>query len=206
MSRTLVMIAAVALVGLAVAPTAAAEHDTKDGLTFVLSDEPFSLVETPSVSFQYKEGHGGNGQAVALNGCHTWAANATAEVDVEFPAQTVEASINGSGDNPSVAVGIWDDDTDDFTAVGAIEDFNGEFSVPKFTVPQGDYLATLVCADDPSATELATVWTADGSSSVTYQAEDNPNYPTPELSTMVLSSIGLLGAIGLTRFRRRQNR
>ena len=78
-------------------------------------------------------------------------------------------------------------------AIGTTTGANG------FTVPQGKYLALKVTASGASFTVTTT-----GNSYVVWP-KDDPDYPYPELSTLVLLSVGLLTLIGYVGLRRRRN-
>jgi hypothetical protein len=79
---------------------------------------------------------------------------------------------------------------------------NFAISANGFLVPQGKYLAIEVCntGKDPSFTA-----TTDGSSYVVWPLNE-PLYPVPELSTLVLISFGLLALFGYVVYRRRNNK
>lgn len=188
---------------LVLAPAAAADHDPDDNnLDFVLSGDETDLGS--NVWIQDKESHEGSSTSVTVTSCATWIADQAADVSVTFPAQTVDYDINAdltaiNGDRIEVSVGIYDGDS--FTGKAASTGLIGSIDAPEFTVPEGDYVATQLCIQDPDSTDGFAVVSTDGSSVVSYTDDENPSYPTPEIGTLALSTLGLVALVGLTRIR-----
>jgi hypothetical protein len=132
-----------------------------------------------------------------------WTANEAATVDVEFPADywTGWLTLNELftvAENFTVAVGSFNNTTSVFTSAG-IQNFTGEsgktafslnISANEFTVPKGNYLALNV-TNPPAGSDNLVIMTGAGSSFIT-SPETDPGYPIPELSSIILFSVGLL--------------
>ena len=158
---------------------------------------------------------------IASGNCKTWRADlsATPVGGVGFPAEvwdgrlTTNENLDGVGGNGSYTadIGYSDADGSNFVSNGV----TGSQSVylvshgaslsyidaNAFTVPQGKYLALQVCNTGASSFTVTTT----GSSYVVWPQE-NPDYPIPELSTLVLLSFGLLALFGYAGYRRRNNK
>lgn len=147
---------------------------------------------------------------VAAGDCVTWAADQAAETDVSFDKSgwtgPIEAD-DGTADTdaPSgtyeIEIGVvastggftpWVGPTNvDFFANGPDEDV-GDFTTSEsgtFTVPETDYLGAKFCNNH--ASDDISLQT-DGSSQI-QSPSDQPDYPTPELSTLTVSLAGLAG-------------
>nr|QNO56724.1 hypothetical protein HGIILDEE_00013 [Methanosarcinales archaeon ANME-1 ERB7] len=146
-----------------------------------------------------------------------WTANEAATVDVEFPADywTGWLKLNTpftATENFTVAVGSYSTTTSNFTAAGT-QNFTGDDSktafplnIPanEFTVPKDNYLALNVT--NPPAGSADLVIKTDGGNSFITSPETDPGYPIPELSSIILFSVGLLALAAYilrTRFLKR---
>jgi hypothetical protein len=109
---------------------------------------------------------------------------------------TVDIGYSNSGGSGFVSNGNTGSQSSYDALVGAS---NFKIAAAEFTVPQGKYLAFKVTASGASF-DVDT----DGSSYVMWPSFD-PDYPYPELSTLVLLSVGLLTLIGYVGLRRRRN-
>ena len=153
--------------------------------------------------------------------CETWLAENAAVCDVTFPggALVVELKIDefeigppdpGSMDKWEVHLGGWDPDSSSwydiptFTQTYFTHDqgYNViiiELQTGSGTILQGDYLALMVCNTDTNGHMVST----DGESSLRSPHLD-PGYPMPELATVALLGldiVGLGGYVGLRRVR-----
>jgi len=102
--------------------------------------------------------------------------------------------------NMVLQLGYVDDDAG-FTNVGemTLSDKLHEFS-DNFVVPEGSYLALKVCNNNPELVEVRT-----GSSHGYLKAPSAvPQYPLPEIATIVLVAAGLVGLVGYLGIRRRK--
>ena len=77
----------------------------------------------------------------------------------------------------------------------------------SFTVPQGGRLAIEVLWSSSAAGNLEIHCTPSGNPvSKTTSPSSDPGYPVPELSTLILFSVGLLVLVGYVGLRRRNNK
>jgi hypothetical protein len=146
-----------------------------------------------------------------------WTANEAATVDVVFPAGnwTGWLTLNESftvAEKFTVAVGSFNNTNPVFTSAGT-QNFTGDGSktafsldIPanEFTVPKGNYLALNV-TNPPAGSDNLVIKTGGGSSFIT-SPETDPGYPVPELSSIILFSVGLLALAAYilrTRFLKR---
>jgi hypothetical protein len=132
-----------------------------------------------------------------------WTANEAATVDVEFPADywTGWLKLNtpfAATENFTVAVGSYNTTTSNFTSAGT-QEFTGDdsktafslnISANEFTVPKNNSLALNV-TNPPAGSADLVIMTGGGSSFIT-SPETDPGYPIPELSSIILFSVGLL--------------
>ena len=164
----------------------------------------------------YRQPHTESGEVSIAAGASTiWPAANSAQVDegVPFTAQTwsgqLEAKEPSTDKKCTVEIGIYDGSS--FTPKGTsseivLNNTAGQgvliigLSVSAFTVPKNQWLAARVHNTGTKSFTLVT----DGSCYVTYPPDTN--YPYPELSTLVLLSIGLLTLIGYVGLRRRNNK
>lgn len=143
-----------------------------------------------------------------------WISNESAQVNVTFPPTCWNITIAFAViklDNLSFSIGSYHNETDTFTPVNTTyidpapngNDVNVsiEICTDSFTINEGDYLAfNLVDADLNTSGDAITVDVC--YSTVTYPP-DGPDWPIPELSTLVLMSAGLLALFGYIRYRKR---
>ena len=151
------------------------------------------------------------------DGTTNWTANEAATVEVVFPAGnwTGWLTLNKSftvDENFTVAVGSYNTTTSIFTSAGS-QNFTGEsgktafslnISANGFTVPKGNYLALNV-TNPPAGSDNLVIMTGGGNSFIT-SPETDPGYPVPELSSIILFSVGLLALAAYilrTRFLKR---
>lgn len=154
------------------------------------------------------------GDNVAVGDGTLWVADEPAEVALDVDAQTVNVHLTfaelSSVQSVSVQVGVWND-TDGFEShgtasstaddllVGTNEEFAVDVSAHTIEVDERPAIrvdATLL----DSVTGEALVDT--GNSQVHYTSSSpSNNYPTPEIGSLLLSGVGLLGVLGIARFR-----
>lgn len=196
-------IATLSIALLLFAPVAVAEHGPDDGeLDFVLSNDQ----SEDDNWIQYKNAHQTE-LTVTVTSCETWIADEPADLDLTFPAQVVEYDIDATltlinGERIEVTVGVYDPGNGNFNGVASSLGLIGTMDAPEFDIPEDDHLATQLCIQDSGETDGSAVIDTDGSSVVTYTDEATPEYPTPELGTLLLSATGLVAVVGLARFRR----
>ena len=158
------------------------------------------------------------GSVVIANGvCKVWRADqsATPAGGVGFPAEiwqgrlttgvslagkyTVEIGSSDANGASFLSNGVTGSETKYLASQGAsLFDIDAK----AFPVPQGKYLALKVCNTGHAA---GITVTTTGSSYVVWPQEE-PDYPVPELSTLVLLSFGLLALFGYVGYRRRNNK
>ena len=158
----------------------------------------------------YKGDHTEAGSVTILaEGSQVWKSEnpATPDGGVYFSAETWTGRLTTTVTDYTVDIGYTTDGLD-FTSNGGDTGGHDYFSnggsywyldANGFTVPQGKSLALKV-----TATSALTV-TTDGTSCVIWP-EDQPNYPVPELPTIILMSAGLLALMGYVGYRRRNNK
>ena len=143
-----------------------------------------------------------------------WRAENAARVDegVAFDAAlwdgVLKCSVRSATKKFTVEIGIWDGSS--FSSKGKSDEYN--FDVPggycyynltasQFTVPKDQWLAARV---NNAGGEDFVLMTEDGCSHITYPS-DVPDYPVPELPTIILMSMGLLALFGYVVYSRRRN-
>ncbi len=145
-----------------------------------------------------------------------WKADEAAAVDVGFPEGAWKGRItldatSAADETFVVSVGSYDATSFTFTSAGSHQ-FSGygdnknlvfSFTVPAFTVPQGDYLAFRI--ENPLGSGNVVVKTG-GSNSYLVWPQSEPSYPVPELATVVLLGLGLAGMAGYLGLRRWKSR
>lgn len=209
-TRVLIFILAVLVLA---APGAAAQDTLEFGLTAEAHDDFGDALE------MLPHDHGVSDELLIEDSATLlWVADEPAAVDMEVEKQTVTVTIDVSiidqSTDPGVTVhvGTFNDDgiasfegfgTDDATLknAGPAQDafYQADVLVDKHEIQgdDGDYLA--VQADFHGLTVQV-----EGSdlSAANYEEEGPPAaYPTPELATLAMTSFGLLGVVGATRFR-----
>ena len=131
-----------------------------------------------------------------------WVADEDADVDVTFPGdagwegQLKFTTAPSNGDSFKIEIGYWDGST--FTAGGPDATITGDGSkttftfttdAESFTVPQGRYLAMRITNQSGSSYDLVTA----GAWSYTTNPDTGaPNYPVPEIPSLILLGIALL--------------
>ena len=179
----------------------------------------------------YKEsGYGPAGSVTITSGeTKIWVANEPASVDVPFGTYKWGAALDytdqqhgyylDAGETITIKIGSLDPDTGDFTeAMSATEDGSGsaeegESSTYKeitpglsWTVPTGHYLALKLTMSGGSV--KVDVHDTGGGNSASYIKcmGGCSEYPVPELSTIILTSAGLLALLGYVGYRRRNDK
>ena len=154
---------------------------------------------------------------VSGEGSNIWIADYPAQVDVGFPLNTNNwtgeitfTSALASKHIFKVEVG-YSSDGSDFTAGGPQAILTGdgnkkafifEASAAAFTVPEGMYLALNITNNNASSdynVQTGGTW------SYISSPQNDPGYPIPELSILMLFSIGLLVLAGYVMLRRRRS-
>ena len=162
----------------------------------------------------YKGVHTETGtETINIGASNIWTAEHDAEVDVGFNAETwngqLECTSPSANKKFTVEIGIWGGSSfipkgkSAETILDHASGFGKVYSLTAsaFTVPTNDWLAVRV---NNTGTENFVLKT-DGSCFITYPY-DEPDYPYPELSTLVLLSFGLLALFGYVVYRRRNNK
>ncbi|MFC2071780.1 hypothetical protein ACFLUU_03560 [Chloroflexota bacterium] len=133
-----------------------------------------------------------------------WYSDETASTDVTFPAGLWNGNIEiGETDDFTIRVEVGSYNGTTFFVSGGSDyaDIDGEetgvfqIDASQFTVPNGDWLAVRTSDPSDEADDLPEINTGDDYSYITSPSSD-PGYPVPELSTIILLSVGLVGLGG----------
>ena len=151
---------------------------------------------------------------VTINGGETyiWTSNEAAQYNVPFAAKQWSGQLYFN--NPqyytdyTADIGYSDANGANFISNGVTGGYSshaGQYSyfqvnADAFTVPTGKYLALKITNNDWD--EMSFTCYDDSNSQVSYP-EDSPAYPVPELSTIILFSVGLLVLAGYVVLRRK---
>lgn len=215
--RSIHLVVLLAAVALITVPGVAA-----DSQTWYLEETDHATIGNGVLEMVRGEPNDDDGTVTVSSGdCQTWAAAESAIVDVgydedgwsgNFDVQDGDANTNvdypahlGHSDHAfNVKELELVDGIVEFTANGARED-SGTISIAEpetgdtFQVPDGHYLTYRFCVD--SSEDAITVFT-DGSATLSSPG-GSPDYPTPEIGTLTLTTAGLLGLafVGHRRFR-----
>ncbi|MGB7533304.1 MAG: hypothetical protein WA977_10095 [Halobacteriota archaeon] len=159
----------------------------------------------------YKPPHSESGTiTIGTEANSIWTAEHDAEVDVGFSEELwngqIEVQVASSSKMCTVEVGIWTGSTFQSKGTSSTVTFDSvtqaySLSGSAFTVPTGQWLAARVTNTGTAGFTLVT----DGSCFITYPF-DEPDYPVPELPTIILMSAGLLALFGYVVYRRRNNK
>jgi hypothetical protein len=158
------------------------------------------------VMYKGSQDGGTDGVWIGLSQSVIWIANQPAQCNVGFAAGNWAGHLRKTNDNPNadgfnVAIGVWDGSS--FTSYGNADGDFGDskdkdftISANTFDVIEGQYLAFNVTNSEIPHGLSHDGWhfrivTDDGPSYVS-SPEKAPDYPVPELSTIILVSAGLL--------------
>lgn len=159
------------------------------------------------------------GVTVASDTCQTWAAEQAAQLDLAFDSSpwtgdlfadegTADLSASydsdvgttfGDGSGTTFAVDGSTEFRDDNQNNWELGDFGSDTHDQSFAVSEGDYLLFRLCVPS-TAPDLG--MQTDGNSHITSPASSS-DYPTPDLSTLTLTTAGLAG-LGLVAYRKRE--
>ena len=166
-----------------------------------------------SDDLMYKTANAESGtKTISASGSNRWTADQAAQCACTFQAVnwdlTLERTNSDSGQQFKAEVGIWDGGT--FTSKGnAIGSFSGastyinlKIGVSTFTVPKDGYLALKITEQSGQSLIVKTYL---GCSHLSCP-RDEPDYPVPELPTIILMSTGLLALFGYVVYRRRNTK
>jgi len=154
---------------------------------------------------------GGSGVVtVPQQDCVIWIANEAATCDVTFHAGdwTGDLTANRQGSNNHFTVDIGEWDGTNFISAGQYDDYFASgtasftISASEFTVDEGNWLAFKLTNLKPKSggSQLGIrPYKCDVSS-----PPSSPDYPVPELSTLILLSVGLLTLAGYVGLRRKK--
>lgn len=202
MQKPLLFAVTGALLLSAAAPLATASHDASDGkLDFVLTSADAGDGSGHKVMLQ-EEHPTENDDTVTFNGCQTWQSDQAAEVDLTFDAQDIDYTLSAPqpASGTTVEIGVLSGGTTDFTATQSPgSGLDGTVTISEMPLNEGDRVVLEVCEDVNGNLAIH----ADGTSVATFQSSDSSNYPTLELSSLVLSGVGLLAILGIAQYRRK---
>lgn len=192
---------------LAVSMGGLAAHEENDGITFVLTvNEHPDADASGKEMLQEAHGPGGIIELTADKSCQLWSSDQAAVVDLSFPAQPVAYNIEttiGQLTTITATVGVVAGNT--FTGVASAQGPTGTIDLTSpLAIDVGEYVGFQVCAEFGGLSTSTDIFTTDGASHVTFTDAPPPTYPTPELGTLLLSGVGLLGVVGMTRIRGRR--
>ena len=193
------------------------------GMASALSQEWYltDFPESPSVSgakYRMEKDSGTGEDVAAFSGSKVWiaatsgGANQPAENTVDMSGiWTGKLKGVDGGDTTTLYIGILNPDTGTFTSKGSQEFaltatpavYDISIATTGFTIPAGDYLAVKI-----SSPVTVTIYTTGDPNSDTYvtSPQTDPDYPVPELPTIILTSAGLLALLGYVGYRRRDNK
>ena len=144
---------------------------------------------------------------------YRWDAENPATVSLTFSADiwtfNLECQSASADKKFTVDIGKWDGIA--FTSYGTSSEYSfststlvtGSIIANKIPISTGEYLAAKVTNTGSVAFTLQTI--GQQHCDITYPP-DTPDYPYPELSTLVLLSFGLLALFGYVGYRRRNNK
>lgn len=186
-----------------------AAHTSTEGMDFVLTvDQHPDAAASGKEMLQDAHGGGGVVELTTDKQCQLWSSDEPAAVDLSFPAQTVSYQLDtlvGDLVTLTVSVGVVSDNV--YTAIDGVRGDGAAGTIDLadgMAVDAGEYVGFQVCADFEGVASSIDISTQDGASLVTFQDSPPPTYPTPELGTLLLSGIGLLGIVGMNRIRTRR--
>lgn len=154
--------------------------------------------------------------AIGVGGNKIWTANEPASCDVGFSESKtwtgrIARTTTSSDQKFTVYVGYYDNSFHSSGDSGEVTistgDCYNDFSVTTsaFTVPEGKWLALNVTSSTGvTVTTLINQGFTDYRSGISFQTP--PDYPYPELNTLVLLSVGLLTLAGYIAYRRRNDK
>lgn len=160
----------------------------------------------------YEDQTGGNANVqVGPGESVIWIANESAGPGAKFAEGGWSGQLTKAGPSKAfeVAIGVWDGTS--FASEGSV---TGEFgssvcsftilNVNTFIVPDGSYLAFNVTNTETEMNFNIVTWNSERPSYVS--PPTGSSYPTPELSTILLMSVGLLALVGCVEFGRRKQK
>ena len=195
-------------------------------MTWFLEDNSSS--KPTGADYWMRKGTGSGTGDVILDGVSkVWAANASATIDVNFGTEPWEVAIDltncgdggflDAGETITVRIGSLNSTSGaftenmNFTVAGSGSGCGGTSGIYRetltpvsaFQVPNGHYLALKL---EMGSGQKVTVDSVTTHSWIKCKTADCPDYPVPELSTLVLLSFGLLALFGYVVYRRRNNK
>ena len=146
---------------------------------------------------------------IGADNSEIWTANEAASGDVDFSGgKNWAGNIKCANDGKKYTAYIGYYDGTNFHSYGdsgeiTISGGHGDFGITSsaFTVPTGKWLALKVA----SSTGIIVSTTIGGLYNSGVYFDTPPDYPVPELPTIILMSIGLLALLGYVGYRRRDN-
>jgi opacity protein-like surface antigen len=176
--------------------------------------------ETTTAGYEMEKSGTGQTQTgnvpIAANSGEIWISDQPAQCDVGFGGDRWDLTLyrlnTASAHNFTAYLGVWNETLTSFRVIATSNPGNFEagknytdvdIHAPGFTVLNGEYLALRVNDTDGSPLTVLTGGASYSASHITYASESN--FPVPELSTIVLMSVGLLALVGYVGLRRRKN-